>query len=178
MVRRYQTECPTYSKYNEIPCDAFESVTFDGKAKNFTYSTEKKKKTEEAQEPFLLKVSTASKDWCPVRIRVDMKESEGEVLFVRPTISLDGYAKYQYYVALFMDSASNQISRRVEAQKENYRMPKTWVGFDMMLMIERRMRLEEMIRKMDAMRYWFDDDSDDNMSDEMPVLPDDEIPVV
>jgi hypothetical protein len=106
-----------------------------------------------------LKVAVASKDWFPVKIRVDVKEMEGEVIFVRPLVSLDGHCKYMYSVALFMDPTCSKLKERVDAQKEMYRLP-AWCGFDMMLLIERRMKLEEMCRKLEETRYWFDDDND------------------
>lgn len=110
-----------------------------------------------------LKVAVASKDWCPVRTRVDAKEMEGEVMFVRPL--LDGHSKFMYSVALFMDPSCGNLKERVDAQKDMYRLP-TWYGFDFALLVERRMKLEEMCIKLG---YWFDEMSDE-MSDEMPIL--------
>jgi hypothetical protein len=165
------------TKFQETAFDMIESISFDGKTKTFTYSTEKKRKAAAAAdastEPgFVLKVT--SKDWCPVRIRCNSKETEGEVMFVRPMInSFDGNMKFLYSVVLFMDQESPKVQERVDAQKESYRHT-TWIGCDMLRLIERRIRLEEFCRQIEEHKrllMWLDDSSSDDSDDNMPDLP-------
>ena len=166
-----------WSKFEETSYDVVQSLSYDAKEKNFVYSIEKKakKKNDSSstsdQPGFLLKVSNANKDWSPMRIRVDPKEMEGEVIFCRALISLDGNMKFIYSVVLFMDAESKTLRRRVNVQRDIY-ANSSWVGIDMMHLMERRMRLEEMCRKMKALGYGYcnNDESSNDSSLEMPEM--------
>ena len=85
---------------------------------------------------------------------------EGEAIFVKPLLSLDGNMKFIYSVVLFMDPENCRLQERVNAQKDMYRNT-SWSGsLDMMLLMERRNRLLEICRKMEAQKLmWGADDS-------------------
>lgn len=87
--------------------------------------------------------------------------------------SFDGNMKFLYSVVLFMDQESPKVQERVDAQKESYRHT-TWIGCDMLRLIERRIRLEEFCRQIEEHKrllMWLDDSSSDDSDDNMPDLP-------
>lgn len=167
---RWICQCPVWTTFqeNQPSFDVVKSVSFDGKQKSFIYSTEKKRKNGNASEAgFVLKVNASHKEYTPIRIRVDSKSMEGEAIFVKPLISLDGNMKFIYSVVLFMDPKNCSFQERVNAQKDMYRNT-SWSGsLDMMLLMERRNRLLEICRKMEA--QWKTDDGSDVSDDFMKV---------
>ena len=161
---RWICQCPVWTTFqeNQPSFDVVKSASFDGKQKSFIYSTEKKRKNgnTSSESGIVLKVNASNKEYTPIRIRVDCKSMEGEAIFVKPLLSLDGNMKFIYSVVLFMDPENCRLQERVNAQKDMYRNT-SWSGsLDMMLLMERRNRLLEICRKMEAQKLmWGADDS-------------------
>ncbi len=152
-IQNYPVECPVWSRFEESPFEVVQSVTFDGD--NLVYSTEGKKTTKLENSPladsdFILKVEMEASDWCPIRIRVgcgDSEDLDGEVMFVKPLISLDGNLKMAYNVVLFMDPNSSNIARRVKHQQVSY-FETTLPSLDLNWLMEGRNKLDELCRDM------------------------------
>jgi hypothetical protein len=151
---KYRVECPVWSKFEELPFDAVQSVHFDGDS--LVYSTVGKKMNASDHIPlgesdFILTVEMESSDWCPIRIRVgcdENEELEGEVIFVRPVSNIsDRNLKMSYNVVLFMDINSSNVAGRVRRQQIEY-LETTLASFDLELLNERRAKMEELCRQM------------------------------
>ena len=170
----YRVECPVWDKFDESPFDVIQSMSsFDGH--DFSYSTERKKKPTAENAPaavepdFVLKVEKDSSDCCPIRIRVvrEGEETEGEVIFVKPIMSLDGRMNMVYNVVLFMDPNSSKIEQRVKTQKKEYQ-DIIWGQFQMQLLIERRIRLLELCRELQLQGVSFEEEN--SSLDELPEI--------